>query len=195
LFHELGHAIHNLTSSTRYSVFHGPSGARDWVEIPSIFLENWLWDPTTLKKIGKHYSTLSPELHAVWIAEGGGEVSAEVDEGLVEALAKTRYVNAALGVMRSSHTIAFDMKVHSPASREEAVNMCGRLPEMWNRSLVELTGMEAGEAIGLGRDWGIGCSRMGMYMRGYDAGTWAYVLFVPSFFPFLLSPLPFPSFS
>ena len=41
LFHEMGHIFHELLSRTRYSRFHGTTGALDFVEAPSQMLENW----------------------------------------------------------------------------------------------------------------------------------------------------------
>lgn len=48
MFHELGHAMHDLLSRTRYASLHGHQVPRDFVEVPSHMLENWCWVPDQL---------------------------------------------------------------------------------------------------------------------------------------------------
>ena len=49
LLHELGHALHNNLSATRYSTLGGTSVLRDFVEAPSQMLEDWVYDKRVLK--------------------------------------------------------------------------------------------------------------------------------------------------
>ncbi|MEO8280668.1 MAG: M3 family metallopeptidase, partial [Ideonella sp.] len=49
LLHELGHAVHNNLSATRYSLQAGTSVKRDFVEAPSQMLEDWVYDKNVLK--------------------------------------------------------------------------------------------------------------------------------------------------
>ncbi|MBP6902962.1 MAG: Zn-dependent oligopeptidase [Burkholderiaceae bacterium] len=48
LLHELGHAVHNNLSATRWSLQAGTSVKRDFVEAPSQMLEDWVFDARTL---------------------------------------------------------------------------------------------------------------------------------------------------
>lgn len=48
LLHELGHAVHNNLSATRYAQQSGTSTKRDFVEAPSQVLEDWVYDPQVL---------------------------------------------------------------------------------------------------------------------------------------------------
>jgi thimet oligopeptidase len=48
LLHELGHAVHNNLSATRYSSQGGTSTLRDFVEAPSQMLEDWVYDRSVL---------------------------------------------------------------------------------------------------------------------------------------------------
>ncbi|EPY38045.1 metallo-peptidase, Clan MA(E), Family M3 [Angomonas deanei] len=59
-FHEFGHAIHGLMGRSKMSTFAGTRVKRDFVELPSQMLEEWLWEPEILRKITKHYKTSEP---------------------------------------------------------------------------------------------------------------------------------------
>ena len=50
LFHEFGHALHNLLSNVTYDRISGTSVARDFVELPSQLYEHWLLTPEVLRK-------------------------------------------------------------------------------------------------------------------------------------------------
>jgi peptidyl-dipeptidase Dcp len=57
LFHEFGHALHGLLSNCTYRKLAGTSVPRDFVEMPSQFMENWATDPQILKLYAKNYET------------------------------------------------------------------------------------------------------------------------------------------
>ena len=57
LLHEFGHALHGLFANTKYRSTSGTSVSRDFVELPSQIMENWLLEPEFLKKFAKHYKT------------------------------------------------------------------------------------------------------------------------------------------
>ena len=60
MFHEFGHALHGMLSNQRYPSIAGTSTARDFVEFPSQFNENWMTDPKVLGNFAKHYKTGAP---------------------------------------------------------------------------------------------------------------------------------------
>jgi len=60
LFHEFGHALHDLLAHTTYQSIGGTNVPRDFVELPSQIMENWAGDPEVIKTYAKHYQTGEP---------------------------------------------------------------------------------------------------------------------------------------
>ncbi len=59
-FHEFGHALHGLLGQTDLVSFAGTNVKRDFVELPSQMLEDWLKDAEILAQITQHYQTGAP---------------------------------------------------------------------------------------------------------------------------------------
>jgi len=57
LFHEFGHALHQMLSNVTYGFISGTSVARDFVELPSQLYEHWLEVPQVLEKHARHVET------------------------------------------------------------------------------------------------------------------------------------------
>jgi peptidyl-dipeptidase Dcp len=57
MFHEFGHALHGMFASQTYPTLEGTNVARDFVEFPSQFNENWALDPKILPHYAVHYQT------------------------------------------------------------------------------------------------------------------------------------------
>lgn len=60
MFHEFGHALHGMLSNQRYPSISGTNTARDFVEFPSQFMENFMTEPKVLANFAKHYKTGAP---------------------------------------------------------------------------------------------------------------------------------------
>jgi peptidyl-dipeptidase Dcp len=56
-FHEFGHALHGLLSKGTYRSLTGTSVPRDFVELASQIMENWMPEPEMLKVYARHYKT------------------------------------------------------------------------------------------------------------------------------------------
>jgi peptidyl-dipeptidase Dcp len=57
MFHEFGHALHGMFADTMYPTLSGTSVARDFVEFPSQFNENWATYPAVFHHYAKHCQT------------------------------------------------------------------------------------------------------------------------------------------
>jgi len=60
LFHEFGHALHQMLSDVTYERVSGTSVARDFVELPSQLYEHWLEVPEVLQRFATHVETGEP---------------------------------------------------------------------------------------------------------------------------------------
>ncbi|UWR15008.1 M3 family metallopeptidase [Sulfitobacter sp. M368] len=60
LFHEFGHALHQMLSDVTYESVSGTSVARDFVELPSQLYEHWLEVPEVLGEFATHARTGEP---------------------------------------------------------------------------------------------------------------------------------------
>lgn len=60
LFHEFGHALHQMLSDVTYESISGTSVARDFVELPSQLYEHWLEVPQVLAEFATHVETGAP---------------------------------------------------------------------------------------------------------------------------------------
>ena len=55
--HEFGHALHGMLSQCTYESLSGTNVARDFVELPSQFMENWAFEKDWLDTWAIHYNT------------------------------------------------------------------------------------------------------------------------------------------
>jgi peptidyl-dipeptidase Dcp len=57
LLHEFGHALHGMLSQCTYESLAGTNVARDFVELPSQFMENWTFEQEWLDTWAVHFKT------------------------------------------------------------------------------------------------------------------------------------------
>ena len=58
--HEFGHSLHGMFANTHFSSMSGTSVWRDFVELPSQFMENYAYEKDFLKTFAFHYETGEP---------------------------------------------------------------------------------------------------------------------------------------
>lgn len=175
LFHELGHAVHDLLSKTIYSRFHGTNTVIDFGEAPSQMLENWCWAPTVLKSLSRHYSSLSTDSSKSWEwqTEGGSKPAMKIPDEMIESLIRAKHVNSMLFNLRQLHLGIFDMVVHEPESHEILEKM--NISVEYNALRKNILKMGGPELLGQGNDWGHGQASFGHLMGDYDAGYYGYL--------------------
>ena len=66
MFHEFGHALHGMFAAQTYPTLSGTNVARDFVEFPSQFNENWALDPKVLPHYAVNYRTGAGRSRRSW---------------------------------------------------------------------------------------------------------------------------------
>ena len=57
LFHEFGHAVHDIVNESSYFQLASSEVERDFVEVPSQMMEFRVTEKGSLSKLAKHYQT------------------------------------------------------------------------------------------------------------------------------------------
>ncbi len=97
LFHEFGHGLHHMLTRVAYPSIAGINGvAWDAVELPSQFMENFVWRAEVLPLISAHVDTGDP-----------------LPVDVLQRLLGTRTFNAALDTLRQIELASFDFELHA----------------------------------------------------------------------------------
>ena len=94
-FHEFGHLVHNIVRGDIPWVRLGGVAEWDFVEAPSQFLEEWIFDYDVLRRFAKHVET-----------------GAVIPEALVARLRDARDFGRATGVQRQLMLAAISLRLH-----------------------------------------------------------------------------------
>ncbi|MBR5531785.1 MAG: M3 family metallopeptidase [Bacteroidales bacterium] len=94
--HEFGHSLHGMLTKCNYASVSGTSVYRDFVELPSQIMENWLNEKEFLDTFAEHYQT-------------GEKIPAE----LIEKVEATSQFNAAYACLRQLSLGYLDMGWHT----------------------------------------------------------------------------------
>lgn len=94
--HELGHGLHALFSDVKFISQSTTRVPRDFVEVPSTFMENFLYNKTFLEVVSKHYQT--------------GE---SLPNNLINKIIDSRKNRVATYISRQLSLALLDMKWHS----------------------------------------------------------------------------------
>ncbi|WP_418320551.1 M3 family metallopeptidase [Piscinibacter sakaiensis] len=101
LLHELGHAVHNNLSATRYAAQAGTSVKRDFVEAPSQMLEDWVYDKRVLALFAEICPACTP-----------------VPEGLIEKADVARRFGKGIFFARQHLYANFDLALYGRQSHD-----------------------------------------------------------------------------
>lgn len=117
LFHEFGHALHNLFADVKYRGLAGVEG--DFVELPSQIMENWAFSEEMLKQYAVHHQT--------------GEV---MSDDMIAKIRKSATFNEGFNVTELVAAALSDFDIHSITSADE-INVA----EFERKALTEKRGL------------------------------------------------------
>eukprot|EP00457_Paulinella_chromatophora_P001091 gb/GEZN01001093.1/.p1 GENE.gb/GEZN01001093.1/~~gb/GEZN01001093.1/.p1 ORF type:complete len:767 (-),score=118.48 gb/GEZN01001093.1/:742-3042(-) len=169
LFHELGHAMHCLCTTTRFSnlswawpMVPWPGGVeQDFLELPSMALQKFAAEPSLLRKVAKHYTYDSKgsqqEVPSKVLGEDQVQLLKQAERWMV-GLGQTRYFAMAL----------FDLLAHSQAPPYTYKGQS-------NLSIQQLYALVYEEHSKLSLPAGAHpCASWYHLVSGYDAGYYGY---------------------
>jgi peptidyl-dipeptidase Dcp len=114
MFHEFGHALHDMFSSAVYPTLAGTNVPADFVEYPSQFNEMWAREPKVLAHFARHYQTGEPmpqELFdRVLAAEKYGQGYALTEYLAAAMLDQAWYQIGPSQAPRADHVMAFETR-------------------------------------------------------------------------------------
>jgi len=122
LFHEFGHALHQLLSNSTYPGVSGTSVPRDFVELPSQIMEHWVLEPEVLKIYAKNYQT--------------GEI---IPAEIIDKLDKASKFNTGFSTVEFLAAALLDMEYHALTEpldlnirdfEKKAMDKYGLIPEI-----------------------------------------------------------------
>ncbi|KAL3133543.1 hypothetical protein ABBQ38_007394 [Trebouxia sp. C0009 RCD-2024] len=119
LVHEFGHALHSLLSRTRYQHLSGTRGAMDIVEIPSHFMENFVYDARTLQ---------------LFMPKGKGDkAAAKSAQALARQVKEDRHLLGALDLeLQVCHSV-MDQMFHGPEPPQSPAAANDELAKIWSK--------------------------------------------------------------
>ena len=125
LFHEFGHALHSILSRCHYRSLSGTNVPRDYVEMPSQFMEHFAFEPEVLKMYANHYKTGEniPEALVKKI-----EAASTYGQGFIN----TELLAASLLDM-DYHTITTQTSVKLPDFENQRMEAIGLIPSIISR--------------------------------------------------------------
>jgi len=108
LFHEFGHGLHGLLSDCTYRRVSGTAVPRDFVELPSQIMENWVGEPEMLQLFARHYQTGEP-----------------IPNSLIEKIKRARFFNQGFATVEYLAASFLDMDWHTltePVPEEKVID-------------------------------------------------------------------------
>ena len=125
LYHEFGHALHSILSRCHYPTLSGTNVPRDFVEMPSQFMEHFAFEPEVLKVYAHHYQTgeLIPDALVKKI-----EAAATYGQGFIN----TELLAASILDM-DYHTVTSAVKIQLPDYENQQMEKIGLISSIISR--------------------------------------------------------------
>ncbi|HEY0913811.1 MAG TPA: M3 family metallopeptidase [Solimonas sp.] len=162
LFHEFGHGLHHLLTQVDEASVAGIHGvAWDAVELPSQFMENWCYDPATLRGFARHWQTGAP-----------------MPEEMIAKLRGSRSFLTGLANVRQIEFSLFDLRLHRDYDPAQGSRVLETLDAV--RDIVAVMRPPSFNRM----PWSFSHIFAGGYAAGYYSYKWAEVLSADAFAAF-----------
>jgi len=155
--HEFGHALHGMFANGKYASLSGTNVYRDFVELPSQIMENWLTEEEYLDQIAVHYQT--------------GE---KIPRELVRKLVDASNFNVGYACLRQLSFGLLDMAWHTQSEPFEG-DVIAFEKKAWTPAVI------LPEVAGTFMSSSFGHIFSGGYAAGYYGYKWAEVLDADAF--------------
>jgi oligopeptidase A len=96
LFHEFGHMMHHVLSEVPIRAMAGTRVVSDFVELPSMIMENWCWEREALDRFARHWETGAP-----------------IPDDILGRMLRARTYRAANALMRQLGFSTVDLLLHT----------------------------------------------------------------------------------
>jgi peptidyl-dipeptidase Dcp len=149
MFHEFGHALHGFFASQEYPTLSGTAVARDFVEFPSQFNENWAFEPSVLAHYAQHYETHQP-----------------MPQALVDKILEARDFNAGYDMTELLAAAELDLQWHTLPSSAPLQNV-----DTFEKQALETTNVALEQVPPRYRS----SYFLHIWANGYQAGYYAYL--------------------
>jgi peptidyl-dipeptidase Dcp len=149
MFHEFGHALHGFFANQEYPTLSGTAVARDFVEFPSQFNENWAFEPTVLAHYAQHYQTHQP-----------------MPQALVDKILEARDFNAGYNMTELLAAAELDLQWHTLPSTAPLQNV-----DAFEKQALERTHVALEQVPPRYRS----SYFLHIWANGYQAGYYAYL--------------------
>ncbi len=158
--HEFGHSLHGILSRCRFSSLSGTSVTRDFVELPSQLMENWLGQEEWLRNFAVHYET--------------GEA---LPQEYIDRMKRAKHFLAAYSCLRQLSFGYLDMAWHSiDKALSDSTDLKEFEEKAWKKALL-LPSSPSGTMMSTS----FGHIFSGGYSAGYYGYKWAEVLDADAF--------------
>lgn len=146
LFHEFGHALHSLLSRCEFRSLSCTNVYRDFVELPSQIMENWLKEKESLALFAKHYQT--------------GEV---LPDALISKIIASEHFHAAFMTVRQLRFAYLDLAWYA-----------GDPGDITDVTAFENAAVAATDVFPMVPGTNFSCSFEHIFSGGYSAGYYSY---------------------
>lgn len=120
LFHEFGHGLHHMLSRVPVEQLSGINGVEwDAVEMPSQFMENWVWNYDIAASLSRHVDTAQP-----------------LPRELFDKLLAAKNYQSGMFCVRQMEFALFDMRIHSDPHTSHSEDFASVLEAVRNQVAV-----------------------------------------------------------